>query len=198
MGLDGADPLRSVRDVVGLAQATGRPDRSPYHWHLKTMTRFNNTARASKVRTVKVAPEQLQEIDAAAPTLALPAHLAAALQTAQQAQQRQTRKAPTARVSLTAAELATLERMGWTAPTIDASYSATPQPRSRFNACKGAAAYTAAAAILTAGQTLTIAELAALWLAAGGDAKPFNAIAQQIANRAGRTIKQEGATIAAV
>lgn len=165
---------------------------------MTTTTRKATTARASKVRTIKVAPEQLQDIDTAAPTLSLPAHLAAALQAAQASQQRQIRKAPTPRVALTAAELATLERMGWVAPTVDASYSAAPQPRTRFNACKGAAAYTAAAAILTAGQSLRLTELAALWLAAGGDAKPFNAILQQVANRAGRTIKQDGATIAAV
>ena len=165
---------------------------------MTTTTRKTTTTRASKVRTVKVAPEALADVDVAAPTLALPAHLAAALQTAQQAQQRQTRKAPTPRVSLTPAELATLERMGWTAPTVDASYSAAPQPRTRTNRCKGGAAYDAAAAILTAGQSLKLTELAALWLAAGGDAKPFNAILQQVANRAGRTIQQNGATIAAV
>lgn len=165
---------------------------------MTTTTRKATTARASKVRTIKVAPEQLQDIDTAAPTLSLPAHLQAALQAAQASQQRQTRKAPTPRVSLTPAEQATLEAIGWKAPTVDASYSAAPQPRTRANRCKGGAAYTAAAAILTAGQSLRITELAALWLAAGGDAKPMNAILQQVANRAGRTIKQNGATIAAV
>ena len=164
---------------------------------MTTTTRKTTTTRASKVRTVKVTPEQLQEIDAAAPTLSLPAHLAAALQAAQASQQRQTRKAPTPRVSLTPAELATLEAIGWKAPTVDAAYSATPQPRTRANRCKGGAAYDAAAAILTAGQSLKLTELAALWLAAGGDAKPMNAILQQIANRAGRTIQQDGLTIAA-
>lgn len=169
------------------------------------MTRTTKTAAAApaprngrngKVRTVKVAPEALVDVALAAPTLELPEHLRAALQIAQKSQQRQTRKAPTPRVSLTAAELATLERMGWAAPTVDAAYSAAPQPRTRFNACKGAAAYTAAAAILTAGQSLKLTELAALWLAAGGDAKPMNAILQQVANRAQRTIRQDGATIA--
>lgn len=156
--------------------------------------------RNGKVRTIKVNPEQLQEIDAAAPTLTLPAHLAAALQaaTAAQQQRQQTRKAPTPRVSLTAAEQAAMEAIGWNAPTVDANHTANPQPRTRQNACKGAAAYEAAAAILTAGQTLTMPELAALWLAAGGGPKPYQAIAQQIANRAGRPIQQTGAMIAAV
>lgn len=164
---------------------------------MTTTTRKATTTRAGKVRTIKVAPEQLQDIDTAAPTLSLPAHLAAALQAAQASQQRQTRKAPTPRVSLTPAELATLEAIGWKAPTVDAAYSAKPKPRTRANRCKGGAAYDAAAAILTAGQSLKLTELAALWLAAGGDAKPMNAILQQIANRAGRTIKQDGLTIAA-
>lgn len=165
---------------------------------MTTTTRKATTTRAGKVRTVTIAPEALTDVDVAAPTLSLPAHLAAALQTAQQAQQRQTRKAPTPRVSLTPAEQATLEAIGWKAPTIDAAYSAAPQPRTRANRCKGGAAYDAAAAILTAGQSLKLTELAALWLAAGGEAKPMNAIIQQIANRAGRTIQQNGATIAAV
>lgn len=158
----------------------------------------SNKPRASRVRSVTVHPADLAQMDLGAATLALPAHLAAALQTAQQAQQRQTRKAPTPRVSLTPAELATLERMSWKAPAVDASHSAAPQPRTRANRCKGAAAYDAAAAILTTGQSLKITELAALWLAAGGEAKPFNAIMQQIANRAQRIIRQDGATIAAV
>lgn len=155
--------------------------------------------RNGKVRTIKVAPEALVDVALAAPTLELPEHLRAALQIAQKSQQRQIRKAPTPRVAMAAAELATLERMGWKAPLITADLTVTPKPAKRGrNACKGGAAYDAAAAILTAGQSLKITELAALWLAAGGDAKPMNAILQQISNRAARTLQQNGATIAAV
>lgn len=169
------------------------------------MTRSTKTAAAApaprngrngKVRTVHVAPADLPMIDAAAPTLALPERLAAALATAQASQQaRQTRKTPTPRVALTAAELQAMEAMGWPAPAIDAGHTAKPQPRKRLNACRGGAAYDAAVAILTAGETLTMPELAALWLATGNPPKPYNAIAQQLANRAGRTIKQNGATL---
>lgn len=159
----------------------------------------SNKPRASRVRSVTVPPADLAQMDLSAATLTIPAHLAAALQTATAAQQQrqQTRKAPTPRVSFTAAERATLEAIGWNAPTVDANHTANPQPRTRQNACKGAAAYEAAAAILTAGQTISLPELAALWLAAGNGPKPYQAIAQQISNRAGRTIQQNGATIAA-
>jgi hypothetical protein len=152
------------------------------------------------VRSVTVKPEQLQEVDLSAPTLslALPAHLAAALETAQLRQERPTRKAPPARVALTPAEAAALQCVGWQPPTVDANHTAKPQPRTRQNRCKGAAAYDAAAAVLNAGQSLKVSELAALWIASGGEAKPLNAIMQQVANRAGRVIQQNGATIAAV
>jgi len=172
------------------------------------MTRSTKTAAAApaprngrngKVRTVKVAPEQLQEIAAAAPTLSLPAHLAAALQTAQASQPQKRQKQATPRVALTAAELATLERMGWKAPYVTADLTVNPKPAQRGrNACRGAVAYDAAAAVLTAGHTLTVSDLATLWLTTGNPAKPLNALLQQISNRAGRTIQQNGATIAAV
>jgi hypothetical protein len=160
----------------------------------------SNKPRASRVRSVTVPPADLAQMDLSAATLTLPAHLAAALQTATAAQQQrqQTRKAPTPRVAMTAAELATLERMKWKAPYVTADLTISPKPAKRGRkACKGGAAYNAAAAILTAGQSLKVTELAALWLAAGNGPKPFNAILQQVANRAGRTIQQNGATIAA-
>jgi hypothetical protein len=130
---------------------------------------------------------------------ALPDDIAQALAAQQQRQQqRQTRKTPTPRVAVTAAEAATLERMGWQPPYADANLTAKPKPAARRKACKGAAAYDTAAMLLTSGRTLKVAELAALWLASGGEARPLNAILQQVANRADRIIQQNGATIAAV
>lgn len=147
------------------------------------------------VRSVTVNPETLASMNLGA---ALPDDIAQVLAAQQQRQQqRQTRKAPTPRVSVTATEAATLERMGWHAPYVDADLTATPKPAARRKACKGAAAYDTAAALLTSGRTLKVTELAALWLAAGGDAKPLNAILQQVANRAERPIQQSGATISA-
>lgn len=155
--------------------------------------------RASRVRTVTVPPADLAQMDLGAATLALPAHLAAALQTAQASQPQKRQKQATPRVALTAAELATLERMGWKAPLITADLTVHPKPAQRGrNACKGGAAYDAAAAVLTAGHSLTVSDLAALWLATGNPAKPLNALLQQISNRAARTLQQSGATIAAV
>lgn len=156
----------------------------------------SNKPRASRVRAVQVDPAQLAGVDLSAPALALPAHLAAALQAAQASQPRKREKQATPRVSLTAAELATLERMGWSAPFTTADLTVAPKPAKRGrNACKGGAAYDAAAAILTAGQTLRVPDLAALWLASGGEAKPLNALLQQVANRANRKVQQEGAVL---
>jgi ribosomal protein S16 len=152
--------------------------------------------RNGPVRSVTVNPETLAGLDLAG---ALPDDIAQALAAQQQRQQqRQTRKAPTPRVSVTATEAAALERMGWHAPYVDANLTATPKPAARRKACKGAAAYDTAAALLTSGRTLKVAELAALWLASGGEPKPLNAILQQVSNRAERTIQQSGATLAAV
>lgn len=173
------------------------------------MTTNNNNARkpatrtarprASKVRTITVPPADLAQLDLNAATLALPEHLRAALATAQASQRaRQTRKTPTPRVALTAAELQAMDAMGWPAPAVDANHTAKPQPRKRLNTCRGGAAYDAVVAVLTAGKTVTMPELAALWLATGNPPKPYNAIAQQLANRANHVIRQNGATIAAV
>lgn len=153
--------------------------------------------RNGKVRTIKVSPEQLQEIDVAAPVLALPAHLQAALATAQASQPQKRQKQTTPRVALTAAEMAAVEAMGWKPPYVTADLTVTPKPAKRGrNTCRGGAAYDAAAAVLRAGHSLTVADLAALWLATGNPAKPLNALLQQISNRAGKTLQQNGATIA--
>jgi hypothetical protein len=130
----------------------------------------------------------------------LPDHLRAALLTAKaeaDARRQRTAKTRTPRVSVTADEAQGLAAMGWQPPYIDANLTVAPQPRQRYAACKGEAAYDAAAAILTADQTLKVTELAALWLAIDGKPKALNAILQQIANRAQRTIKQKGLTISA-
>lgn len=159
------------------------------------MTRTTRTA--SKVRTAQIDPAQLQEIDLTAPVLALPAHLAAALQTAQaeaDARRQRATKAPAMRVSLTAAQMAALAAAGWKAPRTDANLTATPKPRTRTNACKGDAAYVVAVQALQTGP-LHVADLAALWIAAGNAPRPLNGVAQQIANRAGRPVQQDGALI---
>jgi hypothetical protein len=159
----------------------------------------NGKPRNGKVRSITVPPEQLQEIDLSAPTLSLPAHLQAALQAAQASQPQKRQKQATPRVAMTAAELAAVEAMGWKAPYVTADLTVTPKPAQRGrNACKGATAYAAAAAVLVAGQPLTVPDLAALWLATNGTPKPLNALLQQISNRAGRVLQQSGATIAAV
>lgn len=153
--------------------------------------------RASKVRTITVPPADLAQMDLSAATLALPAHLQAALQTAQaeaDARRQRATKAPAMRVSLTAAQMAALAAANWKAPRTDANFTATPQPRTRTNACKGDAAYVVAVQVLQAGP-LHVADLAALWIAAGNQPRPLNGVAQQIANRAGQTVKQDGAIL---
>lgn len=176
------------------------------------MTRTTKTAAAApsprngrngEVRTVTVSPEALQDADLGSAATLLPAHLREALQTAQQAQQvrqdrAETRKIVRRRVTVTAAESAALEAIGWEAPFRTANYTAKPQKRDRFNTCKGAAVYNAAVAVLSSGQSLKVTELAMLWIASGGDKKPFNAIVQQISNRAQRVIEQQGNTLIAV
>jgi hypothetical protein len=156
--------------------------------------------RASRVRVIKADPATLETVNLSSATQMLPDHLRAALLTAKaEADARRQRAAKTRspRVSVTADEAQGLAAMGWQPPYVDANLTVAPQPRQRYAACKGEAAYDAAAAILTADQTLKVTELAALWLAIDGKPKALNAILQQIANRAQRTIKQKGLTISA-
>lgn len=100
------------------------------------------------------------------------------------------------RVRLTAQQSAAMAAAGWAAPAIDANYVATPEPRTRQNACKGAAAYRVAALMLRSGP-MHAADLAALWIGAGNNPRPINGVLQQLANRTGQTIRQDGALIAA-
>ena len=157
----------------------------------------SNKPRASRVRVIKADPATLEGVNLSAPTLALPAHLAAALKTAQaeaDARRQRATKTPAMRVSLTAAQMAALAAAGWKAPRTDANLTATPQPRQRQNACKGDAAYVVACAALQTGP-LHVADLAALWVAAGNAPRPLNGVAQQLANRANRKIQQNGAIL---
>lgn len=166
-----------------------------------TATNNNNNRkpRASKVRTVKTDPATLADANLSGAAAQLPEHLREALQAAKASQaQRKTRKEPTPRVKVTAAEAQALEAMGWKAPLIDAAHTSKPQDRSRQNACQGASVYDACSAVLRAGHTLTVPQLATLWWAEIGSRTTLQAIMQQVANRAGRIIQQDGATISAV
>ena len=157
------------------------------------MTRTNRTAAAAAplpengkngpVRTVKIDPANLGSLSAE--------DLTALLAIATSSTTAKTRQPATPRVSLTAEAAAAFEAMGWKAPKVNARAVTEPQRRERLNACKGAAAYTVAVAALQAGP-LALTDLARLWLASGNEPKAINAIAQQLANRAGRPILQTG------
>jgi hypothetical protein len=156
------------------------------------MTRTNKTAAASPapengkngpIRSVKVDPANLGSLNAE--------DLAALLAIATTSTATKTRQPAAPRVSLSAEAAAAFDAMGWKAPKVTARKVTEPQHRDRLNACKGAAAYTVAVAALQAGP-LALTDLARLWLASGNEPKAINAIAQQLANRAGRPILQTG------
>lgn len=176
------------------------------------MTRTNNTARASKVRTIKVNPETLASADLSAaelpqevreqqepqrPAVPLPARMerAAARMNAKQVA-RKTRKEPEQRVSLTADEQAILNAIEWTAPKVGANLTITPKAVERFNRCKGERAYDLLAEFLIEDNTVTMVEVAQVWINYGdGNArKTCQQILQQAANRAGVTLQQRGLT----
>lgn len=155
--------------------------------------------RTNKVHTVKADPATLADANLSGAAAQLPDHLREALQAAKASQaQRQTRRTPTPRVKVTADEAQALEAMGWKAPFIDAAHTSKPQDRTRLNACQGSNVYDACAAVFCAGHTLTVPQLATLWEAEIGTTTTLQAIMQQIANRAGRVIQQQGNTIGAV
>jgi hypothetical protein len=156
------------------------------------MTRTTKTAAAAPlpengkngpIRTAKVDPANLGSLSAE--------DLAALLAIATTSTAAKTRQPATPRVSLTAEAAAAFEAMGWKAPKVNARAVTEPQRRERLNACKGAAAYMVAVAALQAGP-LPLVDLARLWLASGNEPKAIGAIAQQLANRAGRPILQTG------
>lgn len=172
--------------------------------------------RNGKVRTVKVDPATLATATAAelaAPSLpdsiatlfpaalpSLPDDIAAALASAKQeaAQRREkTAKVAIPRVSVTAHEAAALASAGWKAPYATADNQWKPQPRGRANSCKGDVAYSAAVAIL-AQRPLSVADLAALWIAAGNAPRALGGVAQQIANRASTTVSQKGGILSLI
>jgi hypothetical protein len=153
------------------------------------MTRTTKTAAApaprdrsnGPVRTVKVEPSALADLSSA--------DLAALLSQAASAQPTKARAAAAPRVTLTEQAAAAFDAMGWKAPKVTAHSVTEPQRRQSFNACKGAAAYTVAVAVLQNGP-LPLVDLARLWLASNNEPKTIGAIAQQIANRAGRPVIQ--------
>lgn len=113
---------------------------------------------------------------------------------AEEASARRVKREPVARVRLTPQQGQAMAAAGWAAPQVTANLTAEPQPRDRFNACKGGAAYRVALVMLAA-KPLHVADLAALWIGAGNRQRPLNGVLQQIANRAGRTVRQDGALI---
>lgn len=188
------------------------------------MTRTTKTAAAApaprngrngKVRTVKVSPEALANVDLSAaqlpddittqepqqepqrPAVPLPARMerAAARMNAKQAA-RKARKEPEQRVSLTADEQAILNAIDWTAPKVGANLTITPKAVERFNRCKGERAYDLLAEFLIEDSTVTMVEVAQVWINYGdGNArKTCQQILQQVVNRAGVTLQQQGLT----
>lgn len=154
--------------------------------------------RNGKIRTVKVDPATLAAASAAelaAPVL--PDSIAAAIaaakaEAAAKRQQRAAKATPAARVKLTAPQAAAMAAIGWKAPAVNAANEWKPEARTRANNCAADAAYTAALALLKAQGALAVGDLAQVW--AGCQLKPraIAAVAQQLANRAGRTVNQKG------
>jgi hypothetical protein len=156
------------------------------------------TATAAELATMAL-PTPTAPEDKAAAAIALPDSMADMLGKAQAEEEaKRARRVRTAepRVSLTEPQSAAMRAAGWPAPKESADLTVEPAHRTRVNPCKGGPVYTVAAQILTAGQPLHVADLAALWIAAGNQPKPMGAILKQVANRTGRTITQSGALIA--
>jgi hypothetical protein len=151
--------------------------------HQNRKERLAPVTAGGPIKSVQVNPADLASLSAA--------DLAALLAAATTTTAAKTRQPAAARVSLTAEALAAFDAMGWKAPRIDAHKVTEPQTRERLNSCKGAAAYTVAVAALQAGP-VSLTDLARLWLASGNEPKAIGAIAQQLANRAGRPILQTG------
>jgi hypothetical protein len=187
---------RPSRRNAGAAPGT----RKPKNGKVRTVTvplDVLATASAAELATMAL-PAPTTPEDKAAAAIALPDKLAAMLGRAKQ--QEEAKRAKHAkviepRVSVTPAQRAALDAAGWRAPKVSANFTCKAQDRTRSNPCKGGPVYTVAAQILTTGQTLHVADLAALWIAAGNAPKPLGAILKQVANRAGRGVIQSGATI---
>ena len=145
------------------------------------------TPKASAVKVAMIDPAKLAAMTPAELKAALQAAAAAAAKTAPT-------RAARPRVALSKEAAALFDQLGWSTPYADASATIEPQPRTRFNNSKGAAAYTVAIAALQVGP-ITLTDLARLWIASGNPAKNPIQIAQQLANRAGCPIQQTADTL---
>ena len=79
--------------------------------------------------------------------------------------------------------------MGWKAPRVTQAHTWQPETKKRQNACKGAAAYLVINQAMETGP-VKLETVGAVWLAAQLEGTPINAIAKQLANRAGRPVAQ--------
>lgn len=148
--------------------------------------------RNGPVTTATMNPDDMNP-DAIAQAIAAAKAAAAAKR-----QQRATKTAPAARVKLTAPQAAAMAALAWKAPAVDAANQWKPEARTRQNNCAADAAYTAALALLTAQGALAVGDLAQVWHGCALKPRAIAAVAQQLANRAGRTIEQKGGTLALI
>lgn len=133
--------------------------------------------------------------DADRPDIIAAAIAAAKAEALAKRQQRATKTAPVARVKLTAPQAEAMEAIGWKAPAVDAANTWKPEPRTRQNNCAGDAAYGAALAILKVHGALAVGDLAQVWEGCNLKPRALAGVCQQLANRAGRTVQQEGGTL---
>lgn len=139
------------------------------------------------VITATINPDDMNKPDAIAQAIAAAKAAAAAKR-----QQRATKAAPAARVKLTAPQAAAMAALAWKAPAVNAANAWKPEARTRANNCAADAAYTAALALLKAQGALAVGDLAQVWHGCALKPRAIAAVAQQLANRAGRTVQQEG------
>lgn len=143
--------------------------------------------RNGPVTTTTINPDDMNKPDAIAAAIA-----AAKAEAAAKRQQRATKAAPAARVRLTAPQAAAMAAIGWKAPAIDAANEWKPEARTRQNNCTADAAYIAALALLKAQGALAVGDLAQVWARCALKPRAIAAVAQQLANRSGRTVSQKG------
>ena len=160
----------------------------------------NGKPKNGPVRIAQVEPDLLNDVDLGLPAALLPPELAAMLETATQAEAAarvKRAKVAAPRVALTVEQAAALAHVGWKAPAVTAELIIKPQPRGRANACAAGPVYRVLGAMLPT-RPVHVAELAALWAAAGQKPRPAAAIMQQVANRLNRAICQDGALFALI
>jgi hypothetical protein len=140
------------------------------------------TGKAGPVRTVKAESGADLTDDA----------IAALLANAMVEKVKPARAAASPRVTLTAEAAATFAAMGWNAPRVDHTHTWKHNAeQTRFNECKGSRPYTVAVQLLQSGP-LTLETLGRIWLRNGNEPAKLNAIAKQLANRAGCPVQQIG------